>query len=520
MFRDDFTNFIFNDIDSKTMKVWITNSRDLQEALVPASRDNFITQSGVDGRIYTGTTIESSTITVKCAAVEITDRERRNISQWLNAKAYGPLIFGFDKHHYYEVKVSGEIIADRWIRGRYHKELGGYTYIYNFTVKFTTVNDWAKLGVPVNVNVSILSEQTQPFNTTSSVEEITYNEFSNLFNAYCVPFLAYSSRAVVHQNTSSVEYSNTTPYNSIYDLFNLRARSGADTTLYTDYVYQTSGNLTTHSLITICNPGLEDMYIAYTHDYEADYSPRVSATKTYNYSLSLNGENWYNFDIGTENTLLPISFDSYVGSLTTNGNFIPLYQGEPSIALQTASYYNGGQASIPSGNPELITLDEPLKCFSKNNLTYIVFKKNYFSFPHHGYCHFSLFDSLPQSNHEYSINGTYSMTVQSNNLIRGTGYICSIDDFSTFADGSNFYDDEIISKDDLEKAHSILIINSNTENIPSELIYKYFSICDAHVLKITNHNILATSRDDEIEKIDDIDDIQFYDIFSLQTRGN
>lgn len=507
MFRDDFTNFIFNDIDSKTMKVWITNSRDLQEALVPASRDNFITQSGVDGRIYTGTTIESSTITVKCAAVEITDRERRNISQWLNAKAYGPLIFGFDKHHYYEVKVSGEIIADRWIRGRYHKELGGYTYIYNFTVKFTTVNDWAKLGVPVNVNITTLAEEIQPFNTAGSSED-TYNEFSNLFNAYCVPFLAYSSQAVVHQNTSSVEYLNTTPYNSIYDLFNLKARSGTDTTLYTDYVYQTGGNLATHSLITICNPGLEDMYITYTHDYGINYSLNVSSTKTYNYSLSLDGEQWYNFDIGT-NTALPISFDSYVGSLTTNGNFIPLYQGKESIALQTASYYNGGQASIPSGNPELITLDETLKCFSGNNLTYIVFKKNYFSFPHHGYCHFSLFDSLPQSNHEYSINGTQSMTVRSNNLIRGMGYICSIDDFSELTEGSVFYDDNVISKEDLKNTHSILIINSPTDNVSSELIYKYFSICDAHVLKITNHNILATERNNHV-----------YDIFSLQTRGN
>ena len=153
MFRDNFTDFAFNDIESKNMHVWITNARDLQEQLAPSFKDSFIVPSQGDGRRYAGTTIESQTLTVKCAAVEITEKERRNISQWLNPRAVGALTFGFDPYHYYNVKVASEIVADKWVRGRYHKELGGYTYIYNFTIKFTTTDDWCKLGFPINLDM-------------------------------------------------------------------------------------------------------------------------------------------------------------------------------------------------------------------------------------------------------------------------------------------------------------------------------------------------------------------------------
>ena len=109
----------------------------------------------------------------------------------MNTKATGALIFGFDPYHYYDVKVSGEIVADRWVRGRYHKELGGYTYIYNFTIKFTTINDWAKLGVPINLRLGDIEIEDFPFPLTQSkinglITQTTpeYEKVYNLCNSH------------------------------------------------------------------------------------------------------------------------------------------------------------------------------------------------------------------------------------------------------------------------------------------------------------------------------------------------
>lgn len=532
MFRDNFTNFVFNDIDSKSMKVWITNSRDLQDILIPAGQDTFITQSDTDGRIYTGTKIESQTLSVKCAAIEITDKERRNIKDWLNPRATGALIFGFDKYHYYDVKVSGEIVADRWVRGRYHKELGGYTYIYNFTVKFTTTNDWAKLGVPVNIDLNSLkrdslqplSQITTSFGEDSSKTEKILNNYNNYFNAYSLPFVVSTSRAMIHQGPGHQTSSDQNSWKNVQDIADYFDRKDNQTQdFYYDYYFiEGTGatvTISTYSLTTICNPGLEPMYFSYV--YLPKETETAASLSSFIYTLELDGSTLYNFE-ATQRTCKDLYYDSYVGSLLSEGSFIPLLSD---IGLSQTSYLNEGQSSIPSGHPETIQMKdkftiryETLKANEEGGwevhkplIPFIEFNYNPFVFQHLGFCHFSFFDTMPQSSHGYSIDSDIVST-KNHNIFSGTGYFCSRADFSNIAEAG------IQLKDDTQ---FVLFINCKVfENkiIPDDdekyeqgqtMIYKYMSICDAHVVNVKNNSI-------NIEN----DLTNNYHILKMQTRGN
>ena len=191
MFRDKFTDFAFNHISSKTMGVWITNARDLQDIITPNMSNGYVAPTYADGRHYTGTTISSSTIPVKCVAIDITANDKRDISKWLSARAIGPLVFGYDPYHYYNVKVAGGITAEKWVRSKYHKELGGYTYIYTFTINFETVDNWCKMGMPVNYSLKLEGTTLKPLNKNTVDERI--NELGNMYNSYNLPGYIYKS---------------------------------------------------------------------------------------------------------------------------------------------------------------------------------------------------------------------------------------------------------------------------------------------------------------------------------------
>lgn len=191
MFRDKFTDFAFNHISSKTMGVWITNARDLQDIITPNMSNGYVAPTYADGRHYTGTTISSSTIPVKCVAIDITANDKRDISKWLSARASGPLVFGYDPYHYYNVKIAGGITAEKWVRSKYHKELGGYTYIYTFTINFETVDSWCKLGMPVNYSLKSEGTTLQPLN--KDTDDARINELGNMYNSYNLPGYIYKS---------------------------------------------------------------------------------------------------------------------------------------------------------------------------------------------------------------------------------------------------------------------------------------------------------------------------------------
>ena len=473
MFRDNFTDFAFNDIESKAMKVWITNARDIQEQLVASFQDHFITPSYTDGRHYAGTSITSQTLTVKCAAVEITEKEKRNISQWLNPRAVGALTFGFDPYHYYNVKVASEIIADKWVRGRYHKELGGYTYIYNFTIKFTTTDDWCKLGHPVNLDLNSafftfteeeIDKLLYPFKEISNYSntEDAYNIFSNFNNSYALPYVLPVKKCFIQEPQ---EYDLEKKPN----ISELDSSLGNFDKINEDYVYAyfaikgTSG-LETSPRIFICNPGNEPMYFNYfyTKNFAKNSSPE--------HSIKIDEEIIFSFKLNLlENFSSTLNYDSYVGVLSDGGVMLPLIENASnrSIIDSNELYENIGQYFISPGNAETIKLSElaKIELVGDGLIPVINLSKDSFVFDHYGPCVVSLFNTLPRHGYKYSI--------------------CSTKEGLTFTDKD---DNDMLVFGGYVKSNGegdIQILISSGEYAEDEILpYKYLSICNASFLNI------------------------------------
>ena len=150
-FRDEYTDFTFNGIKSSQMKVWITNSRDIKLAATPEFTDTFITSSFGSGQTYSQTNMTKTTFSLKCLAIDITLNDWRAIQGWLSPSVIGRLEFDFNDRTYYNAKISKAINGTTFVRGRADKLLGDL-HIVEFSIDFTTVDDYAALG-PVNVGV-------------------------------------------------------------------------------------------------------------------------------------------------------------------------------------------------------------------------------------------------------------------------------------------------------------------------------------------------------------------------------
>lgn len=152
-FRDKYTNFWFNDISSETMKVWLTNSKDIEFKATPNFTDAFVNPVSSQIRYHTGTTFSSNDFQLKCIAIGVNMLEWRAIENWLSPLAKGKLQFEFNDNTYYDVKVSKQVKGTSFIAGTNHI-LNTDTYNIEFTVEFTTTSDWAALGpqvvVPIN----------------------------------------------------------------------------------------------------------------------------------------------------------------------------------------------------------------------------------------------------------------------------------------------------------------------------------------------------------------------------------
>lgn len=152
-FRDKYTTFWFNDISSETMKVWVTNNKDIEFKATPNFTDTFVNPVASQIRYHTNTTISSNDFQVKCIAIGINLLEWRAIENWLSPLSKGKLHFDFNQNTYYEVKVSKMVKGSSFIAGANHI-LNEDTYNVEFTIEFTTTSDWAALGpqvvVPIN----------------------------------------------------------------------------------------------------------------------------------------------------------------------------------------------------------------------------------------------------------------------------------------------------------------------------------------------------------------------------------
>ena len=175
-FRDEYTDFTFNGITSRQMKVWITNSRDIQFRLTPEFTDTFVSPAFSNSQVLTGTNITKSTFQLKCIAIDISMSEWRAIQRWLSPDAIGRLEFDFNYNTYYNAKVSKSITGKTFVKGGYDKLLGDL-YVVEFTIDFTTVDDYAALG-PVNVG---------SFNIDSPSDYTIDNDLATSNNPYYIP---------------------------------------------------------------------------------------------------------------------------------------------------------------------------------------------------------------------------------------------------------------------------------------------------------------------------------------------
>lgn len=177
-FRDNYTNFWFNDISSETMKVWVTNSKDLQMQLTPSFSDTFVAPVAATTRYHTATTFTSSDPQLKCIAIGVTMRDWRAIQSWLAPHRKGKLQLDFNNNTYYEVKIKQQIKGTAFVDGSLGS-IEGDVYNIEFTVDFTTVGDWAALGPQVVVPINDGFEENEAVEAISPVCSL-YPELSQI----------------------------------------------------------------------------------------------------------------------------------------------------------------------------------------------------------------------------------------------------------------------------------------------------------------------------------------------------
>lgn len=181
MFRDEYTDFVFNDIHSSNFKVWITNSGDLSSNLEPEFKDSFNTPTGQQKRYYEGTSIDKQSFKLKCIAIDVTQNEWRAITKWLSPLTIGKLRFEWNNKHYYMVKLASAPSAVMSI-GHKIDNVMGKLFTITFEVEFTTTDDWAALGEYIEV---FYSEPTEDYN---DIVNSSINYGNNFYMPTIIPY--------------------------------------------------------------------------------------------------------------------------------------------------------------------------------------------------------------------------------------------------------------------------------------------------------------------------------------------
>ena len=359
MFRDKFTDFAFNHISSKTMGVWITNARDLQDIITPNMSNGYVAPTYADGRHYTGTTISSSTIPVKCVAIDITANDKRDISKWLSARSTGPLVFGYDPYHYYNVKIAGGITAEKWVRSKYHKELGGYTYIYTFTINFETVDSWCKLGMPVNYSLKPNGTTLQPLNKNTVDERI--NELGNMYNSYNLPGYIFNGARSYILPPGVYELSTLRNFGFGFDAVTRKLNNAAFISEQTTSAFNTMGAGRVEPIEMSPGKYYFEMYDYFLRRSDSGVvtltnPPTISSitnvgTEKMNFSYTTHISPVAKVD-STLRTSIPSSIESYTAyNFTTgSGTSEPLKSGGYWMYIDEEWYRFHGTPSVSSGN--------------------------------------------------------------------------------------------------------------------------------------------------------------------------
>jgi hypothetical protein len=549
IYRDDFTNFTFNGINSKDMKVWITNEGELTDILGVKTDDSFITPTLGSGRIFNGSTITSRDITFTCAAIDVDDYDKTKIAGWLDGRQSGRLSFDFDPYFYYNVKVSGGISATKIVKSYLDNIKGRYVYILTFSITFTSTDNWEKIGVPIVVRLHDDDVQ-KTINTMSGnnfpTEWKTLEDYKQYltallkrdtelrcFNHYNLPFIQNNEgffMAGTELNAADYKYTslqiitaNNYRYTLNKDTATAKEWSKISVHDYNDTTLTTTENFTSYKyakyLLTddciiltdkselingnnsfiCCNPYNNNSYFTLTLQNDTTIqSNSVSDdsnlcncifdnTKLFDYSNLKNFTKHYN-----------LNYNSEFGTLTNNGVFLAYYiETDGAIVDNDKDTYEYGQFSIPSGNTHVykvtksnISLDN-IHWIDSGNTDYYYYIIHLETdkepvMQNNSLVVFSCYNKESTNNF---IQDAYNLMNDSNSVSNiendNIEYGCGI--IKNISNSNNNYKiDLIVSKDTLNKLGTPKkIIDSNSFYSSIDLSHDYISIADAHILNFT-----------------------------------
>lgn len=379
MFRDNYTDFSFNELDSKNFKVWITNKNDLKQNMSPNFSDKFNTPTYGQTRYYEGTTIDKQDFKLSCVAIDVTLNEWRAITEWLSPLKCGKLKFDWNRNYYYMVKISSSLSGTMFIKNKVDSIIGDL-YIITFDVSFTTIEDWAAIGPyceqnyleDINSNVynndyylpeiilrdSYIDTYTTVNNATipSADKILVLFQTTNLSDNQILEIKSYNEEKVgiirvsTENNIKNIKYeyyynnkyawSKNLPYEK--NGYNYQFYFNSNPGYYLQWK-ETGYNATikryNNSNVLITNTGTFNAYpIFYVKD---------SCT------ISKDSKIYYSFTSINNNMNYQVKINSKTSNITQNGVILDNSKDKFGIPLYELKIENSGQLYIKSGRPEL-----------------------------------------------------------------------------------------------------------------------------------------------------------------------
>ena len=309
MFRDNYTNFTFDDLKSENFKVWITNKNDLKWNMSPNFSDKFNTPTYGQIRYHEGTTVDKQDFKLSCVAVNVTLDEWRAITEWLSPLKSGKLTFDWNDKYYYMVKLSKAPSGTIFIKNKIDNVMG-QLFIVTFDLEFTTVYDWAASGQYCEQSMST---------ATGGVNDYTLVDPSIFNNSYYIPQIIRSKST---DGTTSVSFDSNTPYSSRgADEIKFECTSTTTSSLIIQLPDTTPIYKLEYKKINVSDTDFSYCwYIATSNSLtptwallDTDFQPFTIRMPSKHCILSIVGSNWKGYFIKKENLAFcnPGAFESY-----------------------------------------------------------------------------------------------------------------------------------------------------------------------------------------------------------------
>lgn len=380
MFRDNYTDFSFNELDSKNFKVWITNKNDLKQNMSPNFSDKFNTPTYGQTRYYEGTTIDKQDFKLSCVAIDVTLNEWRAITEWLSPLKCGKLKFDWNRNYYYMVKINSSLSGTMFIKNKVDSIIGDL-YIITFDVSFTTIEDWAAIGPYCEQNYS-KDINSSVYNNDYYLPEIIFRDsYIDRYDTSKNSIIPSADKILVSFKTTNFSGNQMLLIMSysgeIVGIIKGNTENGIKIITYGYYYnnklvwskklpYEEKNN--NYTFYFNSNPGyylqwIESNYSAKIERYN-NSNVLITNTGTFNAypifyvkdscTISKDSKTYYSFTKSINNNMnYQVKINSKTSNITQNGVIIDNSKDKFGIPLYELKIENSGQLYIKSGRPEL-----------------------------------------------------------------------------------------------------------------------------------------------------------------------